>query len=45
MLTTVVGKRQFVKLRDFIKSIDRDAFLTVNNVHETFGEGFKNIYE
>ena len=45
VLTTVVGKRQFVKLRDFIKSIDRDAFLTVNNVHETFGEGFKNIYE
>lgn len=45
VLTTVVGKRQFIKLRNFIKSIDKDAFITVNNVHETFGEGFKNIFE
>lgn len=45
VLTTVVGKRQFVKLRNYIKAIDKDAFITVNNVHETFGEGFKNIFE
>lgn len=45
VITTVVGRKQFIKLRDFIKDIDKNAFITVNNVHEIFGEGFKNISE
>jgi uncharacterized membrane-anchored protein YitT (DUF2179 family) len=45
VITTVVGRKQFIKLRGFIKDIDKEAFITVNNVHEIFGEGFKNISE
>lgn len=43
VITTVVGRKEFIKLRGFIKEIDREAFITVNNVHEIFGEGFKSI--
>lgn len=45
VITTVVGRKQFIRLRGYIKDIDKEAFITVNNVHETFGEGFKNIAE
>lgn len=45
VITTIVGRRQFIKLKNHIKTIDKDAFVIINNVHETLGEGFKNIFE
>lgn len=45
MLYTVVGRKEFVKLREFIKATDEYAFITVNEAHEVLGEGFKNIVE
>jgi uncharacterized membrane-anchored protein YitT (DUF2179 family) len=43
VLITVVSRKEFIKLKGFIKEIDSRAFITVNNVHEVLGEGFKDI--
>lgn len=43
VITSVVSRKEFIRLRDYIKDIDDGAFITVNNVHEAFGEGFANI--
>lgn len=45
VITTVLGKKQFIKLRNYIKEIDKKAFVTTYNVHETLGEGFTDIAE
>jgi uncharacterized membrane-anchored protein YitT (DUF2179 family) len=43
VLYAVVSRNQFIKLKKFIKEIDSQAFITVGEVHEVLGEGFKNI--
>lgn len=43
VLYTVVGRSEFIKLRDYIKEVDPEAFITVSDVHEVLGEGFKKI--
>ncbi|MBU3184660.1 YitT family protein [Clostridium estertheticum] len=45
IITTVLGKKQFIKLKNHIKEIDKMAFIITYNVHETVGEGFKDINE
>lgn len=45
IITTVVDRKEFIKLRNFIKEADQRAFITVNNVHETLGEGFKSLIQ
>lgn len=40
VITTVVNRKQFVKLKEYIKSVDPDAFITVHQVNEVLGEGF-----
>lgn len=45
IITTVLGKKQFIKLRNHIKEIDKKAFVITYNVHETLGEGFTDISE
>jgi uncharacterized membrane-anchored protein YitT (DUF2179 family) len=40
---TVLGRNQFIKLKDYIKIIDKKAFITVSDVHEVLGEGFKQL--
>ncbi len=45
IITTVVDRKEFIKLRSFIKEVDQRAFVTVNNVHETLGEGFKSLMQ
>ena len=45
IITTVVDRKEFIKLRNFIKETDQRAFITVNNVHETLGEGFKSLIQ
>ncbi len=41
MITTIVTLRELGKLTEIIKSIDPDAFVVINNVHEVLGEGFR----
>lgn len=43
VLYAVIGRKQFVKLKQYISKIDPKAFITVGEVHEVMGEGFKNI--
>jgi uncharacterized membrane-anchored protein YitT (DUF2179 family) len=41
VITTIVSQKEFVRLKNYVKSIDPEAFITVSNVHEALGEGFK----
>ena len=43
ILTTVVSRKEFIRLKGIIKEVDNRAFISVNNVHEVLGEGFKDI--
>jgi uncharacterized membrane-anchored protein YitT (DUF2179 family) len=45
VLYTVLSRREFIRLRAFIKDVDRKAFITVNDAHEVLGEGFKDLIE
>ena len=40
VITTVIGRREFIELRKFVLKEDKLAFMTVQNLHETVGEGF-----
>lgn len=40
VLTTVVGKNDYVKLKEFIRKTDERAFMYVSKVAEVEGEGF-----
>lgn len=40
VVTTVVDRRQFIQLKNYITSIDPAAFVTVQQLHEVMGEGF-----
>lgn len=41
VLTTVVTLKELSKLLSIIKKVDPKAFVTVSNVHEVMGEGFR----
>ncbi|WP_455538398.1 YitT family protein [Terrisporobacter sp.] len=43
ILIVVVSKKQEVHLKKLIKSVDKNAFIIVSDVHEVFGEGFSSI--
>jgi uncharacterized membrane-anchored protein YitT (DUF2179 family) len=43
IITTTIGRKEVVKLKNFVKKIDSKAFMTIVNAHETLGEGFKDI--
>lgn len=43
VLCTVVDKKEFVKIRNFIKEVDPEAFVSVSDIYETLGEGFQKI--
>ncbi len=41
IIYTIVALRELGKLTNAIKQIDPNAFVTINNVHEVLGEGFR----
>lgn len=43
IIMVVIGRREVIKLRRYIKDIDKSAFITVSNLTEVFGYGFKSI--
>jgi uncharacterized membrane-anchored protein YitT (DUF2179 family) len=43
MIITVLGRRQAVLLRDYIRSVDKGAFMTIVNSSETIGKGFRAV--
>ena len=45
IIFTNVNRREQAILRDYIKNIDPNAFMTVINANEVLGNGFKSIHE
>lgn len=45
ILYTVLGRKEFVKLKNYIRDVDERAFISITHAHEVLGEGFKNIIE
>ena len=43
IISTVLNRRQFIKIKAYVKAIDDNAFVTVANVKEVIGEGFKSV--
>ena len=43
ILYTILERNEFIKLKQHISNIDNNAFITVGEVHEVMGEGFKHI--
>jgi len=44
VLYCVVGKNELIKLKNLVKSVDSNAFIVVNNVHDVLGEGFNPLH-
>ncbi|OOB79846.1 MAG: hypothetical protein BEN18_02370 [Epulopiscium sp. Nuni2H_MBin001] len=40
VITTALDRREFLKIRTYIKEIDEIAFVSVQDLHEVMGEGF-----
>lgn len=45
ILFTVLGRREFIKLKKYIMHVDNKAFISISDAHEVLGEGFKDIIE
>jgi uncharacterized membrane-anchored protein YitT (DUF2179 family) len=45
VLITIMSRREFIKLKGFIKEIDNRAFVSVSDVHEVLGEGFNEFIQ
>jgi uncharacterized membrane-anchored protein YitT (DUF2179 family) len=43
IITATMGRKEVVRIKNFVKKIDNRAFMTIINAHETLGEGFKDI--
>ncbi|MBP2033652.1 uncharacterized membrane-anchored protein YitT (DUF2179 family) [Clostridium algifaecis] len=43
VITTVLNRKEFLKLKEYIVKVDDRAFITVNEVNEVLGEGFSSI--
>ena len=41
VLTTVMERKEFIELKRHLSKIDEKSFMTVQNLHEVVGEGFK----
>lgn len=45
VIFTVLNRRQFIKLKQFMKVEDPDSFITVNEATEVLGQGFASLIE
>lgn len=41
IISTILTKREFIKIKGYIKEVDENAFVTVASVREVIGEGFR----
>lgn len=44
IIYVVLQRREFIKLREYVRDIDNDAFITVSDTHEVLGNGFQDIW-
>lgn len=40
IINTIAGRKEYIKIKNYAKNIDPDAFISVGFVHEVLGEGF-----
>lgn len=40
VLNTIVSRKEYIRIKNFIKELDPDAFVSMNFVNEVLGEGF-----
>ena len=40
VLTKVINKKEFIRLKSYVKEVDEDAFVTASNIKEVLGNGF-----
>ncbi|HAS73067.1 MAG TPA: hypothetical protein DCS67_02865 [Clostridiales bacterium UBA8960] len=40
IITSVMDKKEFIRLKTYIKALDPEAFVMISNVREVLGEGF-----
>ncbi len=40
IINVVLNRREYIQLKNYIKSVDQHAFVSVHYVHEVLGEGF-----
>ena len=45
IITTILNRQEYVKLKIFIRDSQIDAFITVTHINETFGLGFESLSE
>lgn len=43
IILVIISKREFIRLRAYINKLDSNAFLTVKNTHEVYGDGFSKL--
>ena len=43
IIVVIINNREFVRLREYVKILDPNCFLTVRNTHEVYGYGFKKL--
>lgn len=43
VIVTVLDRKDFIRLKNHIRNVDKEAFVTVNNVYEVLGDGFMDI--
>lgn len=43
VITTVVTRRQAIALRNYIREVDRNSFITITNTSEIIGKGFRSV--
>lgn len=43
IITSVMGRKQALDLRNFIRTVDKDAFITITSTSEIIGKGFRSI--
>ncbi|HSL86794.1 MAG TPA: DUF2179 domain-containing protein, partial [Bacteroidales bacterium] len=43
ILYVILSRREYIRLRSYIRDIDPRAFISVNEVHEVLGEGYMDI--
>lgn len=43
IVVTIISRAELIKLRNFIRDLDPQAFIAVQNIHEVLGEGFSSM--
>lgn len=43
VIQVLLDKRQYIKLKQYIRNVDRNAFISVTFTHEVLGEGFNTF--